>query len=61
MQIYIKPAVNGYVITYSEYEEELTYVAVSIMDVLDHVRELLIFDNQEIDMSSLLTDRFPDA
>ena len=61
MQIYIRAAVNGYVITYSEYEEELTYVAVSIMDVLDHVRELLIFDNQEIDMSSLLTDRFPDA
>ena len=61
MQIYIRAAVNGYVITYSEYEEELTYVAVSIMDVLDHVRELLLFDNQEIDMSALLTDRFPDA
>lgn len=61
MQINIEAVVNGYIISYYDEEQEFIYVATSIVDALDHVRELLLFDNQEIDMSALLTDRFPDA
>lgn len=61
MQINIEAVVNGYIISYYDEEQEFIYIATSIVDALDHVRELLLFDNQEIDMSALLTDRFPDA
>ena len=61
MQINIKAATNGYIISYYDEDQEFIYIANSIVEVLDHVRELLFFDNQEIDMSALLTDRFPDA
>lgn len=61
MQINIEAVVNGYIISYYDEEQETIYVATSIMEALDHIRELLLFDNQEIDMSGLITDRFPDA
>jgi len=57
MEICIRPAQNGYIIFYSDEEDgEFEYVAETIAEVLNHTREMLLFDNQEIDMSHVLTD-----